>query len=71
MTVSFLVRVMKILGAYVQSFSWAVKYTSGLRVECIYVMSKACPFFPPQYSGQGKATAELNKPEAARKEELF
>lgn len=48
----------KTLGAYVQSFSWTVKYSSGLRFEFNYVISKACPFFPSQYSaGQGKATA--------------
>lgn len=59
MTVSFLGRVKKNLGAYVQSFSWTVKYSSGLRrFEFNYVISKAHPFFSSQYSaGQGKATA--------------
>lgn len=51
----------KTLGVYVQSFIWAVKYSSGLRrFEFIYVMSKACSFFPPQYSaGQGKANSTI------------
>lgn len=39
MTVSFLVRV-KMLGAYVQSFSWTVKYSSSLGFEFNYVISK-------------------------------
>lgn len=51
----------KTLGVYVQSSIWTVKYSSGLRrFEFIYVMSKACSFFPPQYSaGQGKANSTI------------
>lgn len=49
----------KTLAAYLHSCSWTVKNSSGLRrFEFNNVISKACPFFPPQYSaGQGKATA--------------
>lgn len=50
----------KTLGVYVQCFSWTVKYSSGLRFEFNNVLSKACPFFPPQYSaGQGKANSRI------------
>lgn len=40
----------KTLRANVQPFSWTVRYSPGIRrLDFNIIMSKACPFFPPQY----------------------